>query len=103
MMLLHMLVLIAFMLMALRVIAGEPTRYLIELSPGIQRWVTEEEKWELGLVWFLICYHAISPLYRHSIADRFPFEFDTERAKIHRYHRRTRYGFNSCPDPRSMG
>ncbi|PNP46782.1 hypothetical protein TGAMA5MH_01734 [Trichoderma gamsii] len=37
------------MLMALRVIAGEPTRYLIELRPGIQRWVTEEEKWKLGL------------------------------------------------------
>ncbi|KAM0457293.1 hypothetical protein ACHAO4_003091 [Trichoderma viride] len=56
---LHMFILIAFMLMALvsgqlskedrRVIAREPTRYLIELSPGIQRWVTEEEKWKLWL------------------------------------------------------
>ncbi|KAL7924325.1 hypothetical protein ACQKWADRAFT_331322 [Trichoderma austrokoningii] len=30
-------------------LAGEPARYLIELGPGIQRWVTEEEKWKLGL------------------------------------------------------
>lgn len=57
--------------MALRVIAGEPTRYLIELSPGIQRWVTEEEKWKLGLVCFSTCNHTISSLYRYSIADCF--------------------------------
>lgn len=28
----------------------EPDEYLIELSPGETRWVTEEEKWELRRV-----------------------------------------------------
>ncbi|KAK1241344.1 hypothetical protein MKX08_001318 [Trichoderma sp. CBMAI-0020] len=58
---LHTFILTAFMLIALvsgqfskedkdnHVIAGEPARYLIALSAEIQRWVTEEEKWELKL------------------------------------------------------
>ena len=29
----------------------EPDEYLIELSPGETRWVTEDEKWELRKVW----------------------------------------------------
>lgn len=30
----------------------EPDEYLIELSPGETRWVTEDEKWELRKVCF---------------------------------------------------
>lgn len=29
---------------------AEPDEYLIELSPGETRWVTEDEKWELRKV-----------------------------------------------------
>lgn len=106
-----MFILIAFMLMALvsgqlskedktsHIIAGEPTRYLIELGPGIQRWVTEEEKWELRLVCFSACYHQ-PPYIRIPLLT---LKSDTERAKVHGYHRRTRYGFNNSPDPKPMG
>jgi leucyl aminopeptidase len=31
----------------------EPAKYLIELSPGTHKWVTEEDKWELKRVCFL--------------------------------------------------
>lgn len=31
--------------------ATDPEKYLIELSPGETRWVTEDEKWALRRVW----------------------------------------------------
>lgn len=33
--------------------ATDPEKYLIELSPGETRWVTEDEKWALRRVWCL--------------------------------------------------
>lgn len=38
-------------------VVGEPASYLVALSPERQRWVTDEEKWQLELVCFSAWYH----------------------------------------------
>lgn len=44
---------------------GEPEKYLIELSPGETRWITEDDKWALRRVCALDIYRSIS----HWMAD----------------------------------
>lgn len=41
-----------------QVTTDEPDQYLIELSPGETRWVTEDEKWALRRVCIQTCLRA---------------------------------------------
>ena len=46
-----------------QVTIDEPDQYLIELSPGETRWVTEDEKWALRRVCVLLGLYEISPVW----------------------------------------